>query len=128
MAQNDTQRLAAVIGSHICRELRRLGETHDWLASQIQRERATVGFYVNGLRLPPVNVLVRISKALGNARGSVDWLLGIPTPGLSEGARRVAEMYDAATEDITHSMMESQMSALLEAEARLKSQIPRPAP
>ncbi len=114
------ERIAAVIGRNIERELTRLGKTHDWLAKRINRERATVGLYVNRRRVPPPAILERISRVLRPEEGgSVDWLLGINPRDMTEEERTLVATYRRLRHHIYRAMLQDTADALLDADAAL---------
>jgi transcriptional regulator with XRE-family HTH domain len=128
MTQDAAERLAATIGGNIRRELIRIGQTHEWLAGRINRERATVGFYVNGQRLPPVDVLERISRVLRPEQGgSVDWLMGLEGRELRSDERELLADYQRIQHPVYKRMARDAVRALGAADRELAESAASPA-
>ena len=128
MADDSTTRLRRTVGRHIRDELDRLNWTHQQLADHIDRDRVTVTQYVNGDRLPPPDVLERISRIMRPAEdGSIDWLFGIYPRTMSPDAKELLIEYQAIRHPGYQRMARDAVRALRRADQDLAESAASPA-
>ncbi len=120
MLDDSAERLKETVARNIRAELERLGWTHRQLADMIDRDRATVTQYANADRLPPPEVLERISRALRpEENGSVDWLFGIYPRRMTADAKELLIEYEGIRHPVYRRMARDAVRALRRADREL---------
>ncbi len=120
MNDETAERLKATVAHNIRAELERLGWTHRQLADAIDRDRVTVTQYVNAERLPPPDMLERISRALRpEENGSIDWLFGIYPRRMTADAKELLIEYEGIRHPVYRRMARDAVRALRRADQEL---------